>query len=458
MSIAAPITRTVAVADLRRAGWASSLGSAMEYYDFALYSLASALVFGPLFFPGNDPATALILSFGTYFLGFAVRPVGGIVFGRLGDRVGRKFVLMATILLMGGGSTLIGVLPTYHGASGDWYGKGGAGVLAPILLIVLRLVQGLGAGAEMSGASVLMAEFAPPARRGYLASLPFLGVQIGTVVAAVVYFLMLGASASTPISQTWLWRIPFLSSVLILGVAIFIRLKLRESPTFVRLEANEQIENRPLRTLVTRSWKTILIGLGLRMAENGGSSIYQAFAVAYVSSAAVGIKGPIGALSLVIAAAVGAAMVPVAGRLTDRYGRRPVYRALAVYQLLTVFPIWWVLSHGDTLSTIIVISLGLGIGSWGMFGAQSALMCELFGSRQRYLGASVAREVSAVFAGGIAPMVGAAIMSASGSGNGAWIPIAGYLAVLTAITVVATFFMPETRGRDLDRTTDAIAD
>lgn len=222
---ATAVTRT----DLLRAAWASSLGSALEYYDFALYSLASALIFGPLFFPGSNPSTALILSFGTYFLGFAVRPLGGIIFGRLGDRLGRKFVLITTVTLMGGASTLIGFLPTYNGSAGDWYG-GGVGILAPILLIALRLLQGLGAGAEMAGASILMTEYAPRKERGFYASLPFLGVQVGTVIAALVYFILLNANQTVKITDTWFWRIPFLASVVILFVAIFIRLKLKESP------------------------------------------------------------------------------------------------------------------------------------------------------------------------------------------------------------------------------------
>jgi MFS transporter, MHS family, metabolite:H+ symporter len=460
---ATAVTRT----DLLRAAWASSLGSALEYYDFALYSLASALIFGPLFFPGSNPSTGLILSFGTYFLGFAVRPLGGIIFGRLGDRLGRKFVLLATVTLMGGASTLIGVLPTYNGSSGDWYG-GGVGIIAPILLIALRLLQGLGAGAEMAGASILMTEYAPRKERGFYASLPFLGVQVGTVTAALVYFVLLNANQAVKITDTWLWRLPFLASVVILFVAIFIRLKLKESPTFAKLEAHEMIVEKPLATMIKSSRRTLLRGIGLRLAENGSSSIYQALAIGYVTSAAVGVTGPIGALSLVFAAGLGAIVVPIAGKLSDHFGRVKTYRGFAIFQLVAAFPIWYVLSLGDTVLTIVVLSLGLGIGTWGMFGAQSAFMSELFGSRQRYLGVSVAREISAVISGGVAPLIGAWIISmvvaANGGPNvaeaglGAWIPIAGYLSLLTLITIVATFFTPETIGRDLNDTRDAVDD
>lgn len=450
--------------DLRRAALASSIGSALEYYDFALYSLASALIFGPLFFTADDPSTGLLLSFGTYFVGFAVRPIGGLIFGRLGDRLGRKFVLLATVVMMGAASTLIGLLPTYDAHAGDWYGSG-VGLLAPIMLIVLRIVQGLGAGAEMAGASILMTEYAPRQRRGFYASLPFMGVQIGTVAAALIYFLLYNAGKQT-ITESWLWRVPFLASIVIIAVAVYMRLRLKESPTFQKLAAKDQIAQHPLRELVKHSRGTLLRGIGLRLGENGSSSIYQALAVAYVTSAAVGVKGPIGALSLVFAASLGAVIVPIAGSLSDRFGRVRTYRAFAVFQLVAAFPIWWALSQGSTVVTIVVISLGLGIGTWGMFGSQSAFMSELFGARHRYLGVSVAREVSAVISGGIAPLIGAAIIAAvvssdggpgvPGAGLGAWVFIAGYLTLLTLITIATTFVVPDPIQRDLDDPRDAL--
>mgnify|MGYP005990495685 CR=1 FL=1 len=449
--------------DLRSAAWGASTGSALEYYDFALYSLASALVFGPLFFPNSNPSTGLILSFATYFIGFAVRPLGGVFFGRLGDRLGRKFVLMATITLMGIASTGIGLLPTYNGTDGDWY-SGGVGILAPILLIFLRILQGLGAGAEMAGASILMTEYSPPRKRGFYASLPFLGVQVGTVAAALVYFLIYRGHGA--ITETWLWRVPFLASVVILAVAMWLRLHLKESPTFKKLEIRDQIDARPLTNLVKHSRPSLLRGIGLRLAENGSSSMYQALAVAYVTSAAVGITGPIGALSLVFAASLGSIVIPIAGKLSDKYGRVKTYRGFAYFQLVSAFPIWWALSKGDVVLTIVVISLALGIGTWGMFGSQSAFMAELFGARQRYLGVSVAREVSAVLSGGIAPLIGAWIIatvvsadggpSVPGAGLGSWVFIAGYLCILTLITIGTTYITPDPANRDLDDPRDAI--
>jgi MFS transporter, MHS family, metabolite:H+ symporter len=436
----------ITTADLHRAAWASSLGSALEYYDFALYSLASALIFGPLFFPSQDPSVALLASFGTYFVGFAVRPVGGIFFGILGDKLGRKFVLLATVLLMGVASTLIGALPTYASV-GFW---------SPTMLIMLRILQGLGAGAEQAGAAVLMTEYAPRERRGFFAALPFMGIQLGTVAAALIYFVLLQRIDN--VAETWLWRVPFLLSVVIIFVAVWIRLKLKESPEFAKLEAKHQVTERPLANLMAKSMRNVLLVVGLRMGENGGSSIYQALAISYVVSV-VGLKGPIGALCLVVAATLGAVVVPVSGMLTDRYGRVVVYRAFAIFQLVIAFPVWWIFSQGEIVSTVAAITVALAVGVWGMFGAQGALLPELFGAKHRYIGVSVAREASAVLAGGIAPFIGAALISWAtgyyGSANSAWIPIAAYLSVLTLITVVTTFFTPEPRGRDLDDPHDA---
>ncbi len=436
--------------DLHRAAWACSLGSALEYYDFALYTLASALIFGPLFFPEQTRAMSLIASFGTYFLGFAIRPLGGVLFGMIGDRVGRKFVLASTVLLMGISSTLIGALPSFHQV----------GYLAPVLLVVLRLLQGLGAGAEQAGAAVMMTEYAPEGRRGFYAALPFLGIQLGTILAAVVYFLVV--SGNDNVIESGLWRWPFFSSVVIVALGLYMRMSLKESPTFIRLKALKRVCVNPLKSAMEHSKPTLLIGIGLRLGENGGSSIYQALAVSYIVGV-VGLQGPVGVLTLICAASLGAITVPIAGKLSDHFGRVVVYRAFALVQLALAFPVWWVLSLGNVAASIIAISIALGIGTWGMFGTQAALLPELFGSRHRYMGVSIAREASAVIAGGIAPMIGAGIIALvvashdgdASAGIGAWLPIACYLTLLTLITLYATFKTPETLNRDLDKPRDA---
>lgn len=440
----------VATGDLYRAAWICALGSGLEYYDFALYSFAAALVFGPVFFPVRDATISLIASFGTYFLGFAVRPVGGLVFGSLGDRFGRKVVLLATVILMGVSTTLIGFLPSFATA----------GYAAPGLLIALRLLQGLGAGAEQAGASVLMTEYAPPGRRGVFAALPYLGIIVGTILAAIVYTVVM---MGTPdIGNSWVWRVPFLAGALILAVAVYMRLRLEESPAFAKLAARHQVTDRPLRNLLRTSQKNVAIVIGLRMAENGGSSLYQALGLSYLVGV-MGLDSSFAPLCLIVAACVGAVTVITTGYLTDRIGRVPVYRFFSILQLMVSFPVWWVFSTGDPGASIIAMSVGLGVGVWGMFGTQGAYLPELFGARHRYIGVSTGREVSAVIAGGLAPVIGSAIIAWVAGNNGggtragaaAWIPIAGYLSLLTLITVVTTFVAPETRDRDLDDPLDA---
>jgi len=232
---------------------------------------------------------------------------------------------------------------------------------------------------------------------------------------------------------------------------------------FAKLKARHQVDDRPLAHLLETSKKTVLLGIGLRLAENGGSSLYQALAVSYIVKV-VGLKGSTGSLSLVCAASVGALVVPLAGMLSDRYGRVIAYRSFAIFQLLIVFPVWWVLSRGDVASSIVAMSIALGAGVWGMFGAQGAFLPDLFGARHRYIGVAMAREVSAVIAGGVAPLIGAGIIAWTTSVNGgtkeaailSWIPLAAYLSLLTVITVITTFYTPEPSGRDLDDPRDAI--
>lgn len=435
----------VSESDLRRAAWTSSLGSALEYYDFALYSLASALIFGPLIFPSSDPSMALLASFGTYFVGFAARPFGGILLGILGDRLGRKGVLLLTLVLMGVASTLIGCLPTYASI----------GIWSPVCLVALRILQGLGAGAEQAGAAILMAEYAPPDRRGFFSALPFTGVQLGTALAAVVYLIFL--RQIDDVTQTELWRVPFLLSIVVVAVAFWMRLRLKESPHFAALRAGNQVSERPLRDLMRHSRRTVGIVIGLRMAENGGSSIYQTLAVSYIVGV-MGAHGAIGSISLLSAALVGSAMVPIAGLLSDRYGRVPVYRSFALLQLLIAFPVWWIFSHGEPIASIVASSIAFAAVS-GMFGAQGAMLPELFGARHRYIGVSAARELSAVIAGGVAPFLGAVLIGWAahhlGSAKAAWALIAAYVCVLTSITVAATFVTPESRGRNLGAADDA---
>lgn len=429
-------------ANLRRATLASSVGSALEYYDFALYGLASALIFGQLFFPALGESAGLIASFGTLAVGFLARPLGGLFFGVLGDKLGRKWVLTITIAIMGGASTLIGLLPTGEQA----------GMWAPLLLIVLRLAQGFGAGAEQAGASTLMAEYAPVRRRGFFAALPFVGIMVGTLLAAGTFALI--GLADRAVLLDWLWRVPFLASILLIGVALFIRLRMQESPTFVKLEKQDQVAEHPLREVFSESFPSILRGIGLRMAENGGSYIYQTLALSFIT-AVVGMETSVGPFAVAVGAVVGIFTIPIAGHLSDRFGRMKVYRIGAIIQLVLAIPSWWLLSLGDPVLVVLVLAVSYGVGVNTMLGAQCATLPELFGNRHRYIGVAVSREFSAIIAGGIAPFVGAILL---GAFNNSWWPLAIYVMVLTGLTLWATYVTPETRARDLALTTDAMSD
>lgn len=427
---------------LRRATLASSAGSALEYYDFYIFGLATALIFGPLFFAPLGATGALLAAFGTYGVGFAARPFGGLIFGYIGDRFGRKQVLLLTVGLMGGASFAIGLLPTYSQA----------GMVGAILLVVLRIVQGLGAGAEQAGATTLISEVAPRKRRGFFAALPFVGIQIGTLLGAGTFALL--GLARPEVLEGWLWRLPFLASVLLIAVAIYIRLKLKETPVFQELEKHKNVTKNPLGVLWRSSKKNVLIGIGLRMGENGNSTIYSTLLVGFMAAKGGIFEGDkfIGPVGLLIAAGFSAVMVITFGALSDRVGRIKVYRYGALFQLVFAFPAFYLISLGNVMLVWIVMSVGIALGVQSMLGPQCAMLPELFGATHRFTGVAMSREISAVFAGGIAPFVGGVLLAVT---NQSWMVLAGYSLVLAGISFATTFVAPETVGRDLNLVEDA---
>ncbi|MFF1832533.1 MFS transporter [Paenarthrobacter sp. NPDC058040] len=427
---------------LRRATLASSVGSALEYYDFYIYGLASALIFGPLFFKPLGDSGALIASFATYGVGFAARPFGGLFFGYIGDRFGRKMVLILTIALMGTASFAIGLLPTFEQA----------GMLGAVLLVTLRIIQGLGAGAEQAGATTLISEVAPRRRRGFFASLPFVGIQLGTLLGAGTFALI--ALADKAVLQGWLWRVPFLASFILIAVAVFIRLKLKETPAFQELEKHKNVVKNPIGALWKHSKKNVLVGIGLRMGENGNSSIYSALLVSFMSMPAGVFAGnnSIGPVGLLIAAGFAAVLVVTFGALSDRFGRVPIYRYGALFQAIIAVPAFYLVTLGNVTLVWVVMAVGIAIGVQSMLGPQCPLLPELFGSQYRFTGVAMSREISAVLAGGLAPLLGAVLLAAT---NHSWLVLAVYSLVLALISFVTTFFTPETVGRDLVSTEDA---
>ncbi len=421
------------------------LGTTMEYVDFALYGLAAGLVFSDVFFPGQSKIIALLSSFVTYAVGFLARPVGAFVLGRIGDKIGRKKVLVFTVALMGISTSAIGLIPGYATI----------GIGAPLLLAFLRICQGFGAGAELSGGAVMLAEYAPTRHRGLVSSLIGVGSNSGTLLASTVWLLVLMLPREDVVA--WGWRIPFLCSVLVAALALLLRRTMDESPVFriyrekkaQELSKLQTAENSPAVSGSGR--KAFLIMLGLRIGENGPSYMAQGFLVGYVVNA-LSMNKSVPTTAVLIASVLGFAVIPFSGWLSDRFGRRITYRVFCGLLVLYGFPAFALLETRNALIVGAVIVVGMCIGSLGIFGVQAAYGVELFGVGHRYSTMAIAKELGSILSGGTAPMVASALLAATGS----WVPLAIYFVVTAGIGFVATFFAPETRGRDLTLIEDAI--
>ncbi|MDE9481742.1 MHS family MFS transporter [Xenorhabdus bovienii] len=437
--------------DFCRTAFSCWLGTTMEYADFALYGLAAGIVFGDIFFPDMTPATALLSSFATYSVGFIARPIGALLFGWLGDRKGRKLVMVTTITLMGISTTLIGLIPSYAQI----------GILAPICLVILRFSQGLGAGAELSGGTVMLGEYAPPEKRGLVSSIIALGSNSGTLLASLIWLLVLAMDQESLLA--WGWRIPFLSSFLLAVVALFIRRHVSESPVFQRhkmeLEArNLQVLPREYsdkeereRTNIWKRTKAFWIMVGLRIGENGPSYLVQGFIIGYVAKVLM-IDKSIPTIAVFIASILGFFIVPLVGYLSDRFGRRIIYRWLCLLLILYIAPAFLLLESSEPIIVISTIVVGMVLASLGIFSVQAAWGVELFGMTNRYTKMAFAKELGSILSGGSAPLVASALLSFFGH----WWPIAFYFALMAGIGFITTFFAPETRGRDLNLPEDAI--
>jgi MFS transporter, MHS family, shikimate and dehydroshikimate transport protein len=416
---------------------ASVVGSVLEWYDFSLYGTAAALVFSQLFFPSFDPLAATLASFGTFAVGFFARPVGGIVFGHYGDKIGRKAVLIITLMLMGVATALIGLLPGYETI----------GVWAPILLLILRILQGFGSGAEFAGAVIMTAEYSPEGRRGFYASWPCTGVLGGILLAAGVFNLV----ALLPEEQflAWGWRVPFLLSLLVVAVGLYIRFRILETPVFAHVKETHTETSRPIIDVVRGQPKNLLVGIGACVAERGPSYIFQVFVLTYVAH--LGLPENVALTGVLIAAGLGIFTVLAFGALSDKVGRRPVYMGGAAFVTLFAFPYFWLLDTESTVLIWLAIVLSYGVGIMAMFGPQAAYFTELFDARVRYSGVALSREVTAAFTGGISPFVATALLGwASGE---SW-PIAIYIAAMGLITLVALYFGPETYQSEMPEKQD----
>jgi metabolite-proton symporter len=409
---------------------ASVIGTIMEWYDFFIFAAAAALVFPALFFPEREPLTGTLLAFGTYGLGFFARPVGGIIFGNLGDKIGRKTVLVITLLLMGIATTLIGVLPTFERL----------GLWAAVLLIALRILQGLGAGAEFGGAVIMAAEYSPQGKRGLYASLPCTGVAIGLLLSSGVFSLF----AALPEEQflAWGWRVPFLLSIVVVAVGLYVRLRILETPVFSQVKETNTEVGIPVLEVVRSQPRNLLVAIGARFSENGNAYIIQTFTLTYVATQ-LGMSDNVALRGVLIASAIGIFTIPLFGALSDRVGRRPVYMFGSAFLALFSFPFFWLLNTETSVLIWLAIVLANSVGVYSMFSPQAAYFAELFDTRVRYSGLALAREVSAPLAGGIAPFIATYLLSRTGT----YWPIALYMIVLSLISLVALAFGPETYRR-----------
>ncbi|WP_337110071.1 MFS transporter [Prescottella equi] len=414
----------------RKAATASLVGSALEWYDFFLYGTAAALVFGPLFFTGDDSLTGTLAAFGTFAIGFIARPFGGVIFGHFGDRVGRKSMLVITLMMMGVCTALIGLLPT-HAQIGIW---------APILLVVLRIIQGVAVGGEWGGAVLMISENAPPNRRGFFSAFSQVGVTLGFILSSSIFALVNLLPEDDFLS--WGWRIPFLLGLVLMIAGLVIRMKVEETPVFEELQSDGDSVKYPALEVIKTQRRSILITVGARMAENGGSYVFSVFSLAYGVHIGVG-SGVI--LTAIIAANILETFTMVGfAALSDRIGRRPVYLIGAIGVIVWAAPFFLLINTKNTALIWLAIIVAISVCHGSMIGTQPSFFSELFTGKVRYSGLSIGHEVAAIFAGGIAPLIATALLAWSGT----YWPIAIYLACFGILSTLAVIKAPETKATE----------
>jgi len=423
----------------RRAVVASTVGTAIEWYDFFLYGTAAALVFPHLFFTGHSVYVGALASFGTQFVGFAARPLGAAIFGHFGDRVGRKATLVTTLVLMGAGTFLIGLLPGYTTL----------GFAAPLLLVLLRIAQGVGVGGEWGGSVLLSMEWGDERRRGYMASWPQLGVPIGLLVSTGMVKLM--GTVSGDGFGSWGWRIPFLASVVLIGIGLYVRLRVLESPVFAEVKEEREVVRMPVLNVLRHQPREVLTSAFVRLSEQAPFYLFITFVLTY-GTEQVGLPKEELLNDTLVAAAVGLVSVPLWGHVSDRIGRRLTYGIGIVCVGAFAFPYFAMLDSAHTGLVLAAIVLSLFFHDI-QYGPQAALIAEGFGANVRYSGAGLGYQLASVVAGGPAPLIAAAILKNTGSSAG----ISWYIVACCAVSLLALLLMPHGAARTATRTSGTAA-
>jgi MHS family shikimate/dehydroshikimate transporter-like MFS transporter len=424
----------ISISSAKRVLAASVVGSVIEWYDYALYGTAAALIFGRLFFPNTDPMVATIATFGTFAAGFVARPIGGLIAGYYGDKLGRKSTLVLTLMTMSLSTTLIGCLPTYASA-GAW---------APILLLLLRILQGLAVGGEWGGAVLMAVEFAPPGRRGTWGSFPQIGPSAGILLGTAAFSLV-SMSVDESSFMAWGWRIPFLISLLLAGVGMYIRLKVSETPAFKRVHEITKQGSNPLMAVIRQHPRELLHAIFARFADGGNFYLLTVFALAYASEHA-GIPRSQSLACLMIATFLNVVTIPYFGRLSDTYGRRPVFIGGAVFMAAFAWPMFKMINTGDATMLALGLSVMMVVGHAPVYSTLAAYYAELFPARVRYSGISIGYQSAGIILGGFMPLIASSLILWTG-GN-PW-PVVVIIAAQALVAAASLYLGPETSKRDM---------
>lgn len=413
--------------------FASAIGTTIEWYDFFLFGVVTPLVLNKLFFPNYDPLVGTLLAYTTFFVGFISRPIGGVIFGHYGDRIGRKNVLILTLVIMGIATFLIGLLPTYAQV----------GIWAPIMLLVLRVFQGIGIGGEWGGAVLMAVEHSPTGKRGFYGSWPQIGVPAGLLLSAgMVYVLSYLPEADF---FAWGWRVAFLISAVLVAIGLYIRLKIMETPAFNRLKQEKKVAAVPVVDLFKTHGKNTLLGLGARYIEGVTFNIYGVFIVGYITST-LNLPRQTALAGVMISSVLMIVMLPIYGSLSDRIGRRRLFAIGGLLIGTLTFPAFWLMQTLSPIWIWIAITIPFAVIYPAVYGPQAALFSELFDTRVRYTGISFVYQFSGIFASGLTPIIATALLPLGGGKP--WL-ICLYVLVVSIISALSVYAMTESHKRDM---------